>query len=351
MTQTNQLSAPVPTAGVRRGPAMMKALVARRYGAPDVVELADVPMPLVGARDVLIRVHASTVSSGDWRARALALPPGFRLLGRLFFGVFRPRRPVLGTELAGVVEAVGRSVTRFQPGDEVFAFPGGAYGSHAEYRAMPESGLIAKKPASLTFEQAAALSFGGTAALSFLRDKGRIQRGDRVLVVGASGAVGTAAVQLARHFGAHVTGVCSTANVELVRSLGASHVIDYTQEDFAKNGETYDLIVDTTATVPLSRCEQSLKPNGRLLVVQGSLAQAFGWERPSRGSGKAVIAGLPRITADDLGLLADLAAQGACVPVIDQVYPWSRAVEAHALVDTGRKRGSVVLTIDRGGRS
>ena len=325
---------------------LMKALVYRRYGAPDVVAIATVPRPKVEDHDVLVRVHATTVSAADWRARSLAMPPGFALMGRLFFGVFGPRRPILGTELAGVVEAVGRSVTRFVPGDEVFAFTGASYGSHAEYRVLRQDGMIAKKPENLSFEEAAALSFGGTNALSFLRDKGGVKRGDKVLVIGASGAVGSAAVQIAKHFGAEVTGVCSTTNVELVRSIGADEVIDYTKEDFARSGKLYDLILETTGTAGFARCESSLAPGGRLLVVFGSLAQALGLERPSKASGKKVIASLPRVSSADLELLATLAATGEYKPVIDRIYPWTQAAEAHARVDTGRKRGNVVMTVD-----
>jgi NADPH:quinone reductase-like Zn-dependent oxidoreductase len=323
----------------------MKAIVYENYGPPNVVGLAEVPKPTPGEHEVLIRIHATTVTTGDWRARSLNLPAGFGVFGRPVFGFFGPRKPILGTELAGEVEAVGSAVTRFKPGDQVFAFTGASYGCHAEYRTMREDGLIALKPASLSFEEAASLSFGGTTALSFLRDKGSIQRGDSVLVVGASGAIGTAAVQLAKHFGAKVTGVCSTANVELVRSLGADRVIDYTREDFATDGETYDIILDTTGTVPFARCENALKQGGRLLVVLGSLAQALGMERPSKASGKKVIASVAAVKVEDLQLLARLAESGELEPVIDRSYPLEDAAEAHAYVDTGRKRGSVVLRV------
>jgi NADPH:quinone reductase-like Zn-dependent oxidoreductase len=323
----------------------MKAAVYTKYGPPDVVALTDVPKPAPKDHEILIRIHATTVTTGDWRARSLDLPPGFGLFGRVFFGVFGPRKPILGTELAGEVEAVGKAVTRFKVGDQVFAFAGAGYGCHAEYRTMPEDGLIALKPAKLSFEQAASLSFGGTTALSFLRDKGRIQRGDRVLVVGASGGVGTAAVQLAKHFGAEVTGVCSTANMELVRSIGADKVIDYTKEDFAKDGETYDIILDTTGTAPFSRCEHALNKGGRLLVVLGSLAQAIGMDRPPRQSGKRVIASPVTVKLEDMQLLARLAESGALKPVIDRSYPLESAAEAHSYVDTGHKRGSVVLSV------
>jgi NADPH:quinone reductase-like Zn-dependent oxidoreductase len=323
----------------------MKAMVYKNYGPPSVVALAEVPKPTPSDREVLIRIHATTVTTGDWRARSLHLPAGFGFLGRLVFGVFGPRKPILGTELAGEVEAVGRAVTRFRPGDQVFAFTGASYGCHAEYRTMAEDGLIALKPANVSFDEAAALSFGGTNALSFLRDKAGIRRGDSVLIVGASGAVGSAAVQLAKHFGAQVTGVCSTANLDLVRSIGADQVIDYTREDFAKDRDMYDIILDTTGTCPLARCEHALKQGGRLVVVLGSLAQALGLERPSKASGKKVIASVAAVNVDDLRLLARLAATGALKPVIDRSYPLEDAAEAHAYVDTGHKRGSVVLRV------
>jgi NADPH:quinone reductase-like Zn-dependent oxidoreductase len=328
----------------------MKAMTYRRYGGPDVVTLSEVPKPSPRQNEVLVRILATTVSSADWRARSLNLPAGFGLLGRPVFGLIRPRQPILGTELAGIVEAVGEKVTLFRPGDEVIAFPGGRYGAHAEYRTMPEDGMIVLKPVNLTFEEAASLSFGSAAALPFLRDKARIERGDKVLVVGASGAVGAAAVQVARHFGAEVTAVTSTSNVKLVASIGAQSVIDYTQEDFATTGETWDIIVDTTGTVPFSRCENSLRPGGRLVAVFGSLGQWLGIGRPSKASGKQVISGVAMPTPDDLRYIAKLAASGELKPVIDRIYRLEDAAEAHAYVDTGRKRGSVVLVVAPGGR-
>jgi NADPH:quinone reductase-like Zn-dependent oxidoreductase len=328
----------------------MKAIVYRKYGGPEVVALAEVPKPAPKDNEVLIRIHATTVTTGDWRARSLEMPPGFRLLGRLVFGVFGPRQPILGTELAGVIEAVGKDVTRFKTGDEVFAFPAASYGGHAEYRTMPEDGRVVRKPSNLTFEEAAALSFGGTTALNRLRDKAGIKRGDKVLIVGASGCVGSAAVQIAKHFGAEVTGVCSTANVELVRSIGADKVIDYTKVDFATTGETWDIILDTTGTAPLARSEPALKNGGRLVVVLGSFAQALGMERPSKASGKKVIAGVAAERVEDMRFLAELAEAGEFRPVIDRSYPLEHAAEAHAYVDTGRKRGSVVLTVDAAGK-
>lgn len=323
----------------------MQAAVYSKYGLPEVVMLAEVEKPVPGDRDVLVRVRAATVSSADWRARSLSMPPGFGLLGRLVFGVFGPRKKILGTELSGTVEAVGKAVTRFRVGDEVFAFPGVDLGAHAEYRVLPETGRIVHKPANLSCEEAAALSFGGTTALCFLRDKGGVQPGEKVLVVGASGSVGTAAVQIARHFGAEVTGVCSAANADLVRSIGAARVIDYTSEDFAGSGETWDIILDATGTAPYARVEKALKPGGRLLVVLGTFAQMLGLERPSKASGKRVVAGVLPEKLEDLQYLARLAEAGEFRPVIDRSYPLESAAEAHAYVDTGRKRGNVVLTV------
>ena len=244
----------------------MKVCVYERYGPPEVLQLKEVEKPNPKDNEVLIKIHATTVTSGDWRVRSLNVPAGFGLIMRLVFGVSRPKQPILGTELAGVVESVGKDVRKFKVGDQIFAFSDAAMGCYAEYKCMPEDGAVALKPANLTYDEAAALSFGGITALDFFR-RGKLQSGEIVLVNGASGGVGTAAVQLAKHFGADVTGVCSTANMELVRSLGASHVIDYTKEDFTQNGETYDVIVDTAGTAPFSRSKTSLKERGRLLMV------------------------------------------------------------------------------------
>lgn len=323
----------------------MKAMTYRSYGAPDVVRLTEVPKPVPKPNEVLIRILGTTVTTGDHRARSLDLPAGFALIGRLVFGLTRPRQPILGTELAGVIESVGARVTRFQPGDEVMAFTGGAFGSHAEYRTMPEDGIVVPKPANLSFDEAASLSFGAMTALPFLRDKAHLQAGERVLVVGASGAVGSAAVQLARHMGAEVTAVTSTANAALVSSLGAHRVIDYTQTDFATTGETWDIIFDTTGTTTFTRCGTSLAPGGRLVAIQGSFAQTLGLGGAPKGTGKRVIAGYVPARTDDLRYIVQLAASGDLKPVIDRVYRLEEAAEAHAYVDTGRKRGSVVLRV------
>lgn len=323
----------------------MRAIVYERYGPPDVLQLKELPKPVPNDDEVLIRSRATTVNSGDWRVRSLDVPAGFGLLSRLALGIFGPRQKILGAELAGQIESVGKNVTKFKVGDEVFAFPGIRMGSHVEYKCMPEDGPLALKPPNLTFDEAATLSFGGTTALDFLR-RGQLKKGERVLVNGASGAVGTAAVQLARHFGADVSAVCSGANAGLVESLGANRVIDYTKEDFAATGETYDVIVDTAGTAPFSRCRNSLKEGGRLLMVLGRLSDLLKAPWLSMIGSRKAVGGTATGRAEDLRYLAALAESGEFRPVIDRRYPFERMAEAHAYVDTGRKRGSVVVTLD-----
>jgi NADPH:quinone reductase-like Zn-dependent oxidoreductase len=322
----------------------MKAAVYERYGPPDVVEVKEVEKPTPKDDEVLIRVHATTVTAGDWRARSLDLPRGFGFMGRLVFGISKPRQPILGTELAGEIVAVGRNVKRFKPGDQVFAFPGAAFGGHAEYRCLREDRPIVPKPANLSFEEAASLSFGGTTALDFFR-RAKLSSGEKILVNGASGNVGTAMVQLARHLGARVTGVCSTANLELVRSLGADRVIDYTKDDFTEDREAYDVIVDNVGTAPYSRCRRSLTKRGRLLVVLGGLGDLLRAPWISLTTSHTVIAGPAGEHMEDLRELATLAAAGTLKAVIDRSYPLEAIREAHRYVDTGRKRGSVVITV------
>ncbi|KEF41618.1 MAG: Zn-dependent oxidoreductase [Cyanobium sp. CACIAM 14] len=328
----------------------MRAIVYDRYGPPEVLRLKEIEKPAPKANEVLIRTHVATVTSGDWRVRSLAVPAGFGLIMRLVFGISKPRQPILGTELAGVVESVGRDVRAFTPGDRVFAFSDAGMGCYAAYKCMPDDGAVAHMPSNLSFEEAAAISFGGTTALHFLR-KARLQGGEKVLINGASGGVGTAAVQLARHFGAVVTGVCSSANVELVRSLGADRIIDYTKEDFSQNGETYDVIVDTVGNAPFSRCKASLKQGGRLLLVLAGLPEMLLAPWTSMMSGRQVIAGTAAGTAEELRFLADLAENGHFRPVIDRRYPVEQIVEAHRYVDTGRKKGNVVVRFAADGQA
>lgn len=322
----------------------MKAFLCRRYGGPSAVEPAEVPTPMPGPKDLLIRIHATTVTAADWRVRSLNLPPGFGPMVRLAFGLTRPRQPILGTELAGVVEAVGDAVTRFRPGDAVIGFPGASMGCHAEYRVMPEDGKLAPKPAALSFEDAASLCFGASTALHFLRKAGA-KPGERVLVVGASGSVGSALVQLAKHFGCAVTGVTSTPNLALVESLGAERVIDYTRDAVAQPGEAWDIIADTVGAIAFARARPALAEGGRLLAIAGGLPDLFAslWT-PLRG-GQRVIAGPSAESPEIVREIVALAEAGALRPVIDRVYDFAQMVEAHARVETRRKRGSVVVRV------
>jgi NADPH:quinone reductase-like Zn-dependent oxidoreductase len=323
----------------------MKAVVYEQYGGPDVLRFSDVATPVPGAGEVLIRIHATTVTSADWRVRSLDVPRGFGLLSRLALGITRPRQPILGTELSGTVTSVGSAVTKFKPGDAVFAFPGVRMGCHAEYRCLSQDAAIALKPTNLGHAQAAALLFGGTTALHYLR-AARVGAGNHVLVNGASGAVGTAAIQLAKHFGAEVTAVCSGGNASLVTSLGADHVIDYTKEDFTRNGRLYDVIMDTAGTASFARSKGSLRDDGKLLVVLGSLRDLLSIPWVALTDSRKVIGGTATATAEDLRLLADLAERDELKPVIDRTYRFADIVDAHRYVDTGRKKGSVVITLE-----
>lgn len=324
----------------------MRAALCPRYGSPDVLEIREVEAPVPGPKEVRVRVLATTVSSGDWRVRSGEFPKGFGWIAALAVGVGGPRQQILGTELSGVVESVGAEVTRFAVGDAVFAFGNAAMGCHAELRCFPEDGHIVKKPPNLTFEEAAALSFGGTTALDVLR-RAQVKAGDHVLVNGASGAVGTAVVQLARNLGAHVTGVCSARNAELVRSLGAERVIDYTSEDFTQGDARYDVIVDTAGTAPYARSKKVLKERGRLALVLAPLSENLGALWVGMTSKHRVLAGPASVRADDVQQLASLAEKGAYRAVIDQRFPFERIADAHRVVDAGHKRGSVVVTMDR----
>lgn len=322
----------------------MKAIVYDQYGPPNVLYVKELATPRPSDDELLIEVRATTVTSGDTRMRALRVPRGLGMLSRLALGVFAPRRKILGVELSGVVSAVGKRVTTFEVGTPVFGMTTDFGGCYAEYRTFPAAGPIARKPASVSFEAAAALCFGGTTALDFFR-RGKLQRGERLLVNGASGAVGTAAVQLAKHLGAHVTGVCGPANLELVRSLGADVVIDYSRDDFTKRGETYDLVMDTAGTAPWSRSKGSLAPGGRLLMVLGGLPDMLGSAWVNLTTKNRVVAGTARPTPEDVRLLAELAEAGIYRPVIDRTYPFERIVEAHTYVDAGHKKGNVVVTV------
>jgi NADPH:quinone reductase-like Zn-dependent oxidoreductase len=322
----------------------MKAIVYHKYGAPDVLQLEELERPSPRANEVLIRVRAATVSAAEMAARK-----GDPFVARLATGLIRPKKTILGSEFAGQVEATGKDVRRFSVGDQVFASSGAGLGAHAEYICLPENGALARMPANMTDEEAAAICEGGLTALPFLRDKGQIQSGQKVLINGASGAVGTSAVQLARYFGAEVTGVCSTTNLELVRSLGADRVIDYTQDDLTKVGQSYDIIFDAVGKSSFSRCKGSLKPGGTYLTTVPTLAivSQMLWTAKV-GSKRAVFAatGLrpAKEKAEDLLFLMELCEAGRLKPVIERCYLLEQAVEAHRYVETGHKRRNVVIT-------
>ena len=323
----------------------MRAIVYTRYGPPEVLQLKEVPKPTPKDDEVLIRIHATVATTAEIAGRK-----GVPFLVRFFTGLRRPRKTILGGEFAGEIEAAGKDVTRFKEGDRVFAAPGTSYGTYAEYKCMPEEGALAAMPANASFEGAAAICEGGLTALPFLRDNGGIQSGQRVLVNGAAGAVGTSAVQLARVFGAEVTGVCSTSNVELVKSLGADEVVDYTTEDFTRTGQSYDIIFDAVGKSSFSRCKGALNRGGVYLTTVPSLAIMLQTLSTSKiGSNRAAIAftGLRSSSAKtkDLVFLRELAEAGKIRPVIDRRYPLEQTVEAHRYVEGGHKKGNVVITV------
>ena len=322
----------------------MTAAVYRRFGPPEVVRLEQRPVPAPQSGEVLIRVHASTVSVADHRARARDVPRGLDLIAAAGIGLFRPKHHVLGMDAAGVVEAVGAGVTGFTAGDRVIAMMGAGFGGHAEYVCVPADGAITRAPADLTHEEAVTLVFGGITAQGFLSQVS-IGPGTTVLVNGASGAVGTAVIQLARRLGAQVTAVTSGPNAELVTSLGADRAIDHTRQDFTANGARYDVIVDGVGNAAFERVEASINPGGALLLVICDLRGMLRSRGQSRRSGKLVTWDVGKPGAPELAQLVSLAESGHYRPVIDRTYDLADIVEAHRYVDTGRKRGNVVLRI------
>ncbi len=321
----------------------MRAAVYRRYGPPEVVSIEQVKKPVPAADEVLIKADTASVSTGDWRVRSLNVPLGFGLIIRMVFGVFRPKRKILGTEVAGTVVEVGKDVLGLSVGDRVFAYTGGRMGCHAEFVAVSPKVPIARVPDGVGLEAAAAMSFGGTTALHFLRSIAKVIEGESVLVIGASGAVGSAAVQIAKHFGATVTGISGTANLELVDSIGADHTIDYTTTDWLKLPDRYDIIFDTVGRVSPSKLRRLLKPGGRALMASASLPAMLGSAIGNIGRRTRVLSGVAPERTEDLEYLAELASSGEFKPLIDSIYPLEKIIEAYRRVETGHKRGSVLV--------
>ena len=302
----------------------MRAVVCTRYGPPEVLQLKDLPKPIPRNSEVCIKIFATTVTASDCIVRAFIVPLRLKLPMGALLGFTRPRNPILGLVLAGEVESVGQDVTHFKPGSQVYAFTAFRFGAYAEYKCLPEKAVLALKPSNVTYEEAAAIPYGGLLALYFLK-KANIQRRQRVLIYGASGAIGTSAVQLAKYFGAEVTGVCSTANLSLVKSLGADAVIDYTKDDFTQNEARYDLIFNAVGKRKARlQAEGSLTPDGRHITVDDAT---------------------PRLRPEDLVFLTELVEAGRLRPVIDRRYPLEQIVDAHRYVDQGHKKGNVVIAV------
>ena len=324
----------------------MKAAIFTKYGPADVLEIKDIATPAPKDNEVLVRIHATTVTPVDCSFRA-----GDPYIVRLYLGLLRSKKTILGTELAGVVAAVGKDVTRFCLGDQVFAAPADGTGAHAEFICLPEDGAISIIPNNMSLEQAATICNGGLTTLPFLRDHGKIKRGDKVLIIGASGSIGTIAVQLAKHFGAHVTGVCSTANIELVKSLGANLVIDYTVDDFTMRAETYDIVFDTVAKSSFKQVKRSLTMGGAYLVTAPSFATVFRMLWTSVFGGKRAVMAATGLRpakdqAADMDILKRMVEAGTLSTIIDRIYPLNDIATAHAYVETGHKKGNVVIAVE-----
>lgn len=325
----------------------MKAIVCTKYGPPDVLQLAEVEKPIPKDNEVLIRIYATSVTAADYRIRGLNVPAGFGILMRIALGFRKPRKEILGVNFAGDIESVGKNVNLFNVGDRVFGTSGVSFGAYAEYICLADDGVLVIKPDNMTFEEAAAFPFGTLSALFFLRDKGKIQKGHSVLIYGASGSVGTAAVQLARYFGAEVTAVCSAVNLEMVKCLGADRVIDYNMVDFTQESKRYDIIFDTVGKTSFSGSMPSLKKYGRYLLAVAGLPLQFLSLWISMTGNKKMIAGVASDNKEDLSFLVTLFEAGKMKPVIDRCYPFEKIPAAHKYAEKGHKKGNVVITLGK----
>jgi len=318
----------------------MKAIELTKYGAPEFLQMNEVEKPSPKDNEILIKIHATSVSSGDARMRR-ADP----FIIRLIFGFKRPRKSVLGVVVAGEVEAIGKDVSAYKIGDQVFGSSGMNFGAHAEYVAVQEDAVLALKPANMTYEEAAAIPFGGTASMHFLRIA-KIQAGQKVLIYGASGALGTMAVQLAKNYGADITAVCSSSNFELMKSLGADEVIDYTKEDFARNGKKYDVIFDTVGKSSIQKALGSLNKDGYLLLASAGMGTMLSGSIKSMFISKKIVSGVIKETAEDMNFFKQLIEEGKLKAVIDRIYTLKQIVDAHTYVDKGHKKGNVVIAVN-----
>ena len=329
----------------------MKAVIYNEYGPPEVLHLTDVEKPQPKDNEVLIKVYATSVATGDANARGFVfVPAGLKFVARLLFGLSKPKKNILGFELSGEIEAIGKDVSIYNKGDRVFGIDGHGIGAYAQYKVIPQDGqgAITLKPENLSYEESAVIPNGALTALYFLREKGNIQEGQKVLINGASGSVGSAAVQLARHFGAEVTGICSSTNIEIVKNLGADKIIDYTKEDFTKSGILYHIIMDTVGNLSVSASKKSLHKGGKLLLVAGGVPQLFQMLWSTLIGSKKVIGGggFASENKESLLFIKDLVESGKLKPVIDKTYPLDKIVEAHTYVDKGHKKGNVAISVE-----
>jgi len=318
----------------------MKAIAWTKYGEPDVLKIIEIKKPIPRESEVLIKIHSSTVTTGDARLRSFKVPIGFWLPTRLAFGFFKPRKTIPGMDFSGEVESIGKDVTLLNVGDKVYGTSGMHLGTNAEFICLPEKAALIKKPNEIDYDDAVAILFGGQTAIHFLKEKAKLGIGQNILINGASGAVGTASIQLAKYLGAEVTGICSTTNIELIKSLGANKTIDYTKENIEKTEEVYDVILDTVGNFPLSRCKHLLKKQGRLISINsGLLTNLLAIFK------KNLICGIAGESKESIEFLKKLALTGNIKPVIDRVYPLEKIIEAHRYVDKGHKKGNVVISI------